>query len=99
MPHGRDLGSLPRDEEPQSKDDHKAVRKAYRDRVEKAAESPEALGKLTKWTRTRHNQLVRATPSIRHPDTQHELAESPDKAELFQDIFFSMPPEADLGDL
>jgi hypothetical protein len=58
----------------------KALRKAHRDRIERAAESPEALWKLAKWARTRHNQSARTTPAIRHPDTQQELMEPADKA-------------------
>ena len=77
----------------------KALRKAHQDRIEKAAESPETLWKLAKWARTRHNQSARTTPAIRHPDTQQELIESADKAELFRDVFFPTPPEADLEDI
>ena len=77
----------------------KALRKAHQDRIEKAAESPETLWKLAKWARTRHNQSARTTPAIRHPDTQQELIESADKAELFRNVFFPTPPEADLEDI
>ena len=54
---------------------------------------------MAKWASTRHNQLPKATPTLRHPDTQHELAELADKAELFRDVFFPTPPEAELRDL
>jgi hypothetical protein len=66
----------------------KALRKAHRDRVEKAVESPEALWKLAKWARTRHSQPSRSIPALQHPDTQFELVEPSDKAELFRDVFF-----------
>jgi hypothetical protein len=77
----------------------KALRKAHRDCIERATESLDALWKLAKWARTRHNQSTGTTPAIQHPDTQQELLEPADKAEMFQGVFFPAPPEADLGDL
>jgi ribonuclease HI/exonuclease III len=77
----------------------KALRKAHRDRIERAAESPQTFWKLAKWARTRHNQSARTTPAIRHPTTQQELIDPADKAELFRDVFFPTPPEADLEDI
>jgi hypothetical protein len=77
----------------------KALRKAHRDRIEQASESPDALWKLAKWARTRHNQSTGSIPPIHHPDTQQELIDPADKAELFRDVFFPTPPEADLGDI
>jgi exonuclease III len=40
----------------------KALRKAHRDRIEQASESPDALWKLAKWARTRHNQSTGSIP-------------------------------------
>ena len=77
----------------------KALRKAHRDRVEQASESSDALWKLAKWARTRHDQSTRSTPTIHHPDTRQELIDPADKAELFRDVFFPTPPEADVGDI
>jgi hypothetical protein len=77
----------------------KALRKAHRERIEQASESPEALWKLAKWARTRRDQSTRSIPAIHHPNTQQELIDPADKAELFQDVFFPTPPEADLGDI
>jgi hypothetical protein len=78
---------------------HKALRKAHRDRIEQAAESPDALWKLARWARTRHNQSTGSIPQIQHPDTQRELDDPAEKAELFRDVFFPTPPEADLEDI
>jgi len=61
----------------------KALRKAHRDSIEQAAESPDALWKLARWARTRHNQLTGSIPHIQHPDTQRELDDPAEKAELF----------------
>jgi hypothetical protein len=77
----------------------KALRKAHRDSIEQAAESPEALWKLARWARTRHNQSTSSIPRIQHPNTQCELEDLAEKAELFRDVFFPTPPEADLEDI
>lgn len=61
----------------------KALRKAHRDRIEQATESLDALWKLARWARTRHDQLTSSIPRIQHPDTRRELEEPADKAELF----------------
>ncbi|KAH7563672.1 hypothetical protein BM1_00719 [Bipolaris maydis] len=77
----------------------KALRKAHRNRIEQATESPDALWKLARWARTRHDQSIGSIPTIQHPDTRCELEDPAEKAELFQDVFFPPPPEADLGDI
>ncbi|KAH6044453.1 hypothetical protein HBI67_247390 [Parastagonospora nodorum] len=65
----------------------KALTKIHRERVEEAAESPEKLWRLAKWAKTRGNEAPR------------EIAEPSDKADLFRDIFFLIPPDADLEDI
>jgi ribonuclease HI len=77
----------------------KALTKMHRQRVEEAAESPEKLWRLAKWAKTRGNDVPRVTPAIRHPTTQQEVTEPSDKADLFRDTFFPVPPEADLRDI
>jgi ribonuclease HI len=78
---------------------NKALSQAHRDRIEQAAGSPDALWRLARWARTRHDQSSGCMPRIQHPDTQCELEDPAEKAELFRDIFFPTPPEADLEDL
>lgn len=39
------------------------------------------------------------TPALKHPTTQHEVAEPAAKAELFHGVFFPEPPPADLTDV
>lgn len=75
----------------------KALRQAHRDRVEKAAQSPESLWKIAKWARTRENQPPSVTPAIRRPGTDREITEPDEKAELFRETF-PAPPEANLED-
>jgi ribonuclease HI/exonuclease III len=77
----------------------KALRDKHREQVETAAESPEGLWKIAKWARTRETQSARTTPAIEHPETQREITEPRDKAELFKDVFFPAPPEANLDDV
>jgi exonuclease III len=47
----------------------KALRKAHRDRIEQATESPDALWKLARWARTRHDQSTGPILRIQHPNT------------------------------
>jgi hypothetical protein len=77
----------------------KALRKAHRERIEQATESPDALWKLARWARTRNNQSTQSIPTIQHPNTRRELEDPAEKAELFRDVFFPTPPEAELGDI
>ena len=77
----------------------KALRDAHRDWVEQAAKSPEALWRLVSWAKTRGNRPPVVTPAIRHPETQQEIADPAEKADLFWKTFFLMPPEADLEDI
>lgn len=77
----------------------KALRDKHREKVETAAESPEGLWKIAKWARTREIQPARATPGIEHPETLHEVTEPSDKAELFKDVFFPAPLEANVDDI
>ncbi|KAL5371116.1 hypothetical protein PMIN02_013118 [Paraphaeosphaeria minitans] len=77
----------------------KALRDKHREQVETAAESPEGLWKIAKWARTREAQSARVIPAIQHPGTQCEITEPSEKAELFRDIFFPAPPEANLEDV
>ena len=77
----------------------KALRDKHREQVETAAESPEGLWKIARWARTRETQSARTTPAIEHPETRREITEPSDKAELFKDVFFPAPPEANLEDV
>jgi hypothetical protein len=36
---------------------------------------------------------------MQHPDTQRELEDPAEKAELFRDVFIPKPPETDLEDI
>jgi hypothetical protein len=47
----------------------KALRKAHRDCIKQATESPDALWKLAKWARTRHDQSSGSIPQLQHPET------------------------------
>lgn len=74
----------------------KALRTLHREKVEQAADSPTALWKLAKWSRTRQN-----TPTVT-PELQNgaQTATTPeDKVEMFKEAFFPAPPEAALGDM
>jgi hypothetical protein len=62
----------------------KALRTAHRNRIERAAESPESFWKLAKWARTRRDQTARATPALRHPTTQLELTEPATRQSCFE---------------
>ena len=77
----------------------KALRNAHRDRVEQAAKSPEALWRLANWARARSNRPPAVTPIIRNPETQQEVTNPAEKANIFRNTFFPTPPEADLGDI
>jgi hypothetical protein len=77
----------------------KALRDAHRDRVEQAAKSPEALWRLANWARTRGNRPLAVTPAVRHLETQQEITDPAEKANIFRNTFFPMPPEADLEDI
>ena len=77
----------------------KALKQAHRDRVEAASASPQALWKLTKWARTRDKQPPSITPALTHPITKQQVPDPAEKAKLFREIFFPVPPEADLSDI
>ena len=77
----------------------RALRKEHRDRVEKASESPEQLWKLAKWARNRDAQAPVTTPVLRNPTTGEETTEPGEKAALFKETFFPVPPDADLSDI
>lgn len=50
----------------------KALKKAHREKVEKAAESPQALWRLTKWARTRINKPQASRQQIRTHEREQE---------------------------
>ncbi|KAF1934130.1 uncharacterized protein M421DRAFT_97108 [Didymella exigua CBS 183.55] len=50
---------------------------------EAAAQSPQALWKLASWAKTRGDRPPAVTPAIRHPDTQQEITDPAEKADLF----------------
>lgn len=77
----------------------KALRKEHRERVEKAAESPEKLWKIAKWARNRNAQAPVTTPTLRNPNTNEDITEPSEKAALFKETFFPVPPDADLSDI
>lgn len=76
----------------------KALRKAHRDRIEAAAQSPETLWKICKWARNRDGEVPSITPAIKCPQTGQEVREVEAKAELFRETFFPPPVAADLED-
>jgi len=77
----------------------KALRRAHREKVERASESPEALWKMAKWARNRTIQAPEITPILEHPDTSQMVSEPAEKAEIFKRAFFPSPPEAEIGDI
>jgi exonuclease III len=76
----------------------KALRTAHREKIAAASDSPEALWRLTKWARGRTTLPPSVTPSIRCPQTEREVTEASEKAEVFRRTFFPRPPVADLRD-
>lgn len=77
----------------------KALKAAHRERVEKAAESPQAMWKLAKWARNRDQQAPSITPALKDPSSGEEITSVADKAELLRQSFFPPPPTADLEDI
>ncbi|KAJ3453598.1 hypothetical protein MRS44_017845 [Fusarium solani] len=77
----------------------KALRRAHREKVERASESPEALWKMAKWARNRTIQAPEITPILEHPDTSQMVSEPAEKAEIFKRAFFPSPPEAEIRDI
>ncbi|KAJ3454759.1 hypothetical protein MRS44_013359 [Fusarium solani] len=77
----------------------KALRRAHREKVERASESPEALWKMAKWARNRTIQAPEITPILEHPDTSQMVSDPAEKAEIFKSAFFPSPPEAEIGDI
>ena len=75
----------------------KAKRKGWQSFVEEAAQTPEGLWKLAKWSRgLRGIQAV--MPPIK--DSQGVLqTSSEEKVQILQEAFFPKPPEADLADI
>ncbi len=71
----------------------------HRDKVEKSAESPESLWQIAKWARNRGNQAPNITPELRHPTTGQKAIKAEEKAQLFRETFFPIPPDADLEDI
>ncbi|KAF1924140.1 uncharacterized protein M421DRAFT_73543 [Didymella exigua CBS 183.55] len=61
-----------------------AVKEAStQDRIEQAAQSPQALWKLASWAKTRGDRPLAVTPAIRHLDTRQEITDPAEKADLF----------------
>ncbi len=77
----------------------RALRKIHREMVEKAAESPTSLWKIAKWARNRQLQGPTVTPELTDPRTTRVATTPGEKAELFRDTFFPVPPEASLEDM
>ncbi|KAJ3560528.1 hypothetical protein NPX13_g9271 [Xylaria arbuscula] len=77
----------------------KALQQIHRDKVEKAAESPESLWQIAKWARNRGNQAPNVTPELRHPTTGQKAIKAEEKAQLLRETFFPIPPDADLDDI
>ncbi|KAJ3552812.1 hypothetical protein NPX13_g11028 [Xylaria arbuscula] len=77
----------------------KALRQSHREKVEKAAESPESLWKIAKWARNRENQAPNVTPELRHPTTRQKAIKPEEKAQLLKETFFPTPPNANLEDI
>lgn len=77
----------------------KSLRKAHRDKIEEASQSPESLWRLAKRARNRGNQAPSITPPIEKAQTREEVADPREKAALFRDTFFPDPPQADLDDI
>lgn len=75
----------------------KALRRAHRENVERASESPEALWRMAKWARNRTTQAPEVTPTLEHPDTSQMVSDPAEKAEVFRKAFFPSPPEAEIG--
>jgi hypothetical protein len=74
----------------------KALKNAHRERVEQTAKSREALWRLIRWGKTRGNPALVVTSAIGHQETQQEITDPAKKADVFQETFFLIPPEADL---
>lgn len=77
----------------------KALRRAHRENVERASESPEALWRRAKWARNRTIQAPEVTPTLEHPDTSEMVSDPAEKAEIFRKAFFPSPPEGENGDI
>lgn len=76
----------------------KSLTECHRKKVEQASQDPKGLWKLNKWTKTRGNPLSAITPTLVKPDTT-AVEEPSDKANLFKEVFFPKPPDADLQDM
>ncbi|KAJ3562896.1 hypothetical protein NPX13_g8391 [Xylaria arbuscula] len=70
----------------------KALQQIHRDKVGKAAESPESLWQIAKWARNRGNQAPNITPELRHPTTGQKAIKAEEKAQLLRETFFPLPP-------
>ncbi|KAJ3552122.1 hypothetical protein NPX13_g11188 [Xylaria arbuscula] len=77
----------------------KALQQIHRDKVGKAAESPESLWQIAKWARNRGNQAPNITPELRHPTTGQKAIKAEEKAQLLRETFFPLPPDAVLEDI
>lgn len=76
----------------------KALRAAYRERVEEACKSPVKMWKLAKWSRNRENNTYALLPALK--DTAGQLkSDAADKANLLCQAFFPTPPDPDLSDI
>ena len=75
------------------------LRQAHRERVEKAAESPQAMWKLAKWARNRDQQAPSITPALQNPRSGENVISVDEKAELLRQAFFPAPPPADVDDI
>jgi ribonuclease HI len=76
----------------------KALKTAYRERVEEASKSPEQMWKLAKWSRNRGENACPLLPALR--DTAGQLrTNAADKADLLRHAFFPTPPDPDLSDI
>jgi hypothetical protein len=76
----------------------KALKTAYRERVEEASKSPEQMWKLAKWSRNRGQNASALLPALK--DTARQLrADAANKADLLRHAFFPTPPDPDLSDI
>ncbi len=77
----------------------KALRDCHREKIEKAAESPESLWRIAKWARKRDKPATSITPELKNPATGQLAVTPEEKTKLLKDTFFPTPPDASLEDI